>query len=60
MEGVSWEDAQGFIAELNRREGVSVVPAADRSGVGVCGAGGDADGVPFRERGESVGAVRVV
>ena len=24
VEGVSWEDAQGFIAELNRREGVSV------------------------------------
>ena len=36
------------------------VPAADGGRVGVCGAGGNADGVPLRERGASAGAVWVV
>ena len=60
VEEVSWEDAQEFVAALNRQEGVTVYRLPTEAEVGVCGAGRDADGVSFWERGEQFGALCLV
>lgn len=41
VEQVSWNDAQEFIRNLNRKEGGGKIPFTNRGGMGVCMSGGE-------------------